>query len=117
MKKRDKLLLLLVPLLIVIWNSYFPAWMMTGTFVSNNAEPVLDGPNPKDTLVLFENHTFISGAWGKGEYKVTGYSIKFTYLYSIGTAGFNTHIDRPYFIGTPRIMLNTDLGYYYKKVN
>ena len=111
---------LIVPLLCVIllfiWNNYYPKWTIAGTYVSNNSEPILEGPSSIDTLVLFKNGTFKNGAWGTGDFKIKGGDIEFSYQYEYGKAGFHTSIDRFLFVGKPRISLDYDLGYYYKKV-
>ena len=115
--KKANLLLLAIILLILAWNNYYPKWTLTGTFVSNNETPVLEGPSSIDTLILYDDGTFINGAWGKGEYEIDGDEIHFTYDYSFGKAGFRSHLDRAFFIWKPRISLNTDLRYYYRKIN
>ena len=79
--------------------------------MSNNSEPILEGPSSIDTLVLFKN-----GAWGTGDFKIRGGEIEFSYKYEYGKAGFHTNIERYLFVGKPRISLDSDLGYYYKKV-
>jgi len=114
MKKANPILII-ASILLVIWNNYYPTWIIAGIYVSNNNGPVLEGPSSIDTLALFENGTFKNGAWGEGTYEIEGNEIDFTYEYSMGKAGYRTHIDRSLFIWKPRISLNTDLQYYYKK--
>ena len=90
---------------------------MEGTYISNNTEPVLEGPSSVDTLFLNRDGTFRSGSWGPGEYEINGDNIHFKYEYSHGKANYHSTINRYYFIGTPRILLNSDLGFYYTKTD
>lgn len=113
--KKANLILILAILLLIVWNNYYPKWILTGNYVSNNTEPVLEGPSSIDTLTLYENGTFKNAAWGKGTYEIKGNEISFTYDFKMGKAGYRSHIDRAFFIWKPRILLNSDLRYYYKK--
>ncbi|MCB9359872.1 MAG: hypothetical protein H6587_10350 [Flavobacteriales bacterium] len=101
---------------LIFWNNFFPMWILSGTYVSNNPEPIIEGPSSIDTLVLFKNGTFKNGAWGSGDFQIKGAEIEFSYEYIFGKAGYHTSIDRFLFVGKPRISLNSDLNYYYKKV-
>ncbi|MEM6297757.1 MAG: hypothetical protein AAF740_03610 [Bacteroidota bacterium] len=113
--KKKGLILFLVTLLLVLWNSYFPTWLLTGTYVSNNNQPILEGPTSTDTLTLYSDGTFKNGAWGTGTYTVDWDKIDFSHSYSMRTAGFQSTIDRTFLIWKPRFSLNRDLGYYYEK--
>lgn len=100
---------------LIIWNNFFLVWIMSGTYISNNSKPILEGPNGIDTLVLNRDGTFESG-WANGKWGVEKGGFKASYSYTFGKAGFSRSVYRPFFIGKPRISLFKDLNYYYKKV-
>ena len=89
--------------------------IMTGTYVSNNSEPILEGPSGIDTLILNGDGTFESG-WANGKWRIENGNFEATYSYSFGKAGFSRSIYRPFFIGQPRISIFKDLNYYYRKI-
>jgi hypothetical protein len=115
-----KVLPVLIPfLLLIVWNTYFPASLIDGKYISNNLnQPILEGPNSIDTLFLLKNKTFRNGAWESGTYRIKRNRIDFLYNYSFNQTVhkgiFSTIIRRKYFIGKLQIMLNSDLGYYYE---
>ena len=88
---------------------------MVGTYVSNNEQPILEGPSGIDTLKLFSDGSYESG-WSEGKWTIDNGQLSLSYFYTYGTAGFHAAIERPFFLGTPRIYLNRDLRYYYKKI-
>jgi hypothetical protein len=87
-----------------------------GTYVSNNNEPVLEGPKGIDTLILLENGKYKNRTWGEGHYKISGDKIHFMINYPNGKMNYHSSFSRPYLIGPPQILLNYDLGYFYHKV-
>lgn len=89
---------------------------MKGTFVSNNTGPIMEGPKSVDTLKLYEDGTFQNNSWGKGTYLINGDEIHFRYSYELGTARYTSSLNRKFLIGSPRIKLNSDLGFYYEKI-
>lgn len=112
-----KALIILAPLGLIVWNNYYPTWLMQGTYVSNNTHPILEGPSGIDTLILNADGSFNSSTWVKGKWKIDQGNWEATYQYTYGTAGFSSSIYRPFFLGTPRINLNRDLKFYYRKIN
>ncbi len=96
--------------------------MVAGVYVNhyNGSRPTIaDMPDEADTLVLFQNGKFHSGFYGKGtyqlDYSMWGTSINIQYEYEMGRAALNASINKPLF-GEPRIMLVSDLDYYYIRV-
>lgn len=115
-QKLKRILIILSPIIIlIVWNNFFPTWILTGTYVSNNPHPVLEGPSGIDTLTLYSDGTFTSG-WADGKWIIEDGKWKARYQYTYGTAGYSMPIYRPFFLGTPRIRLDRDLNYYYLKI-
>jgi hypothetical protein len=113
MKSLITFVIIILP--IVIWNNFYPNFLIQGTYISNNSHPILEGPSSIDTLTIYNDGTFKCKAWGKGTYTIKGSEIEFNYYYELGKAGFHTSITRPFFIGKPRISLFQDLEFYYIK--
>ncbi len=108
-------------ILIYIFNNFFTESMITGTYISNNNQSVLEGPNGMgEKLFLLEDNKFKSDTWGNGTYELKysfkGTTIDLTYNYEFGKAGFVTYIDRNYFFGNPKILLDKDLKFYFAKI-
>lgn len=114
--KRIVLLLMITFFSLILWNNFFPEAIITGTYISNNSEPLLEGPASIDTLTLFKNGKYINRTWGKGTYEINGNEIHFIIQYPHGEMNYYSSFSRPYFIGPPQIVLNYDLGYFYRKV-
>ncbi|MDF9795361.1 hypothetical protein OKW21_000624 [Catalinimonas alkaloidigena] len=116
MTKRLLLMFLVLIGFLVFWNNFYPRFSVEGVYVSNNTRPIIEGPKSIDTLTIYSNGTFENGSWGKGEYSIDGDQIHFDITYDYGKFGFNTYLSRTYFIGSPKIQLDSDLGFYYEKI-
>jgi len=95
--------------------------MITGEYVSNNAQSLLEGPGRRgEKLFLLEDNKFKSDTWGNGTYKLKytfgGTRIDLTYNYEFGKASYHTSINRSYFFGKPQILLDKDLEFYFEKI-
>lgn len=108
---------------LLYWKDCLSVWCIHGKYVNNNTEPITDGPaqiqSRVDTLTLNEDGTFDCKTWGEGTYEVTSIrgikTIDFSYKYDMGNAGFETYMVKPFF-RNPRIILNSDLGFYFEKI-
>ena len=95
-----------------------------GVYINNNTEPILEGPNSIkhgfDTLRIYSNNRFVNKSWGVGNYQIKNGILKteidFSYKYELGHAGYSTKITKPIF-GEYKIWLNSDLNFYYTKIN
>ena len=114
--KRIFLLLVIIIFCLVIWNNFFPKPLVVGTYISNNKEPLLEGPKGIDTLILLENGKYKNRTWGEGYYNIDGSEIHFIIHYPHGEMNYYSSFSSPYFIGPPQLLLNYDLGYFYRKV-
>jgi len=102
-----------------VYDNFYPQSILLGVYVSNNVEPVLEGPQGIDTLTLNADNTFKCGAWGFGTYDIKGSSIHFSYEYMnmgrMEKAGYTCNLYRPMFFGRIHIELFRDLSYAYIK--
>lgn len=114
--KRVVLVLVIFIVSLIYWNNFFPRALVLGVYVSNNTEPLLEGPKGIDTLILLENGKYKNRTWGEGDYEISGDKIHFIINHPDGKMNYHSYFSRPYFIGPPQIILNYDLGYYYRKV-
>jgi hypothetical protein len=130
--KTDKILIPTVVLFLLFWyiySNYFTKNMIIGTYVK---ERTLDSypevPSGIDTLILFDDGHYESHYYWhrKGTYEIYGEPfatrIELTYYEKIspdgkiGLAGYNSYFTRWWF-SRIRIILNSDLGVYYEKID
>ena len=121
MIKNNKILIICVLLIaFYLFKNFLSENMIAGIYVSNNQQSLLDGPSFGDTLKIYSNNRFESQTWGNGKYKLkhslTGTKIRITYKYEFGNAGYEMNTYRT-FLGKPRIDLDSDLEYYFEKVD
>lgn len=117
MTRKNWLIAVLVFGALYCWNSYYPNFLLAGSYLSNNSTPILEGPTTNEVLILYLDGTFKSQAWGNGTYELDGPEIMFKYVDRMGSSGyFLTSVYRPFFLLLPRISLNQDLNYYFEKV-
>ncbi len=122
MTRRTKIIItvFIILLSIYITKNFFLRTTITGTYISNDKSGLADGPNFGDTLILYDNGKFISDTWGMGTYELnytlTGTELKINYSYQFGGAGYETSIYQPLF-EKPRIIINKDLGTYFRKID
>jgi hypothetical protein len=105
-RKKLPVLLILLTVLTVFYNSYFPKFLVTGKYVANiEDEFATSGVQNGDKLTLSEDGTFQSDSWGNGTYILKGTEITFQYSES----SFRTYFNRSLFYGQPRIIIFRDL--------
>ncbi|MCD2259499.1 hypothetical protein [Psychroserpens luteolus] len=90
----------------IFYNSYFPKFLITGKYVANiEDEFATFGVSNGDQLILNEDGTFQSDSWGTGTYVLKGKEIEFNY----NDGSIHTQFNRPLFFGKPRIIIFRDL--------
>lgn len=99
----------------IIYDNYYTQKMISGRYVYIFPTNIVDGPKTGDYLLLKENGTFESTTWENGTYKIIGSKLALKYKYEMGEAAFECGIYRPFFFGTPRISIESDLDYYFQK--
>jgi hypothetical protein len=70
--EREKIFKFFIGVIILgyIFNNFFTEVMITGEYVSNNTESVLEGAGRSgEKLFLLEDNKFKSDTWGNGTYK------------------------------------------------
>ena len=107
-KKRYALLLLIV--FIFIYNTFFPTYLITGSYISNIEDSFASrGINNNEDLEILNDGTFKSDSWGEGTWKlehgINGTRIDFDFE----DESFNTYFYRRFFFSKPRIVIFRDL--------
>ncbi|RZK58781.1 MAG: hypothetical protein EOO91_07260 [Pedobacter sp.] len=118
MKLRTFIALFILTFVVIsiIYDNFYTKSLISGRYIYNYEE-TLEGPNKGDNLLLKQNGEFESDTWGKGTYKINGTRLNLSYSYSYGQAAYECSIYRPYFWGKPRISINSDLGYFFEKID
>ncbi len=106
-------------------NGKYTNQELIGTYVNNYGEVTPsyiippEAPRIIDTLILLKNESFISDAFGKGDYKTyeMNGSLYVHLTYEGGKVGYSLVV-RPkgLFGGVPVLKINSDGNYYYKKI-
>lgn len=99
----------------IIYDNFYTQKMISGRYAYNFPSNIVDGPKTGEYLLLKDNGTFESTTWGNGMYEINGSKLALKYKYEMGEAAFDCGIYRPFFFGTPRISIQSDLDYYFKK--
>ena len=99
MIKNNKILIICVLLIaFYLFKNFLSESMISGTYVSNNQQSLVDGPSFGDTLKIYSNNRFESQTWGNGKYKLkhspTATKIRITYKYEFRNAGYEMNIYR-----------------------
>ena len=119
-RNNKALIICAVIIVLYLFKNLLTEKMISGTYVSNNKQSLIDGPSFGDTLKIYDNNRFESQTWGKGTYELkhslVGTKIDLIYKYEYGNAGYEMNIYRT-FLGIPRIDLDRDLEYYFEKVD
>lgn len=112
-KKRYTLIIVTLITITFLYNSFFPKFLVVGTYKSSIKDPfATNGIENGEILTLNSDNTFISETWGNGTYTLKGSRINF----SFNNEGYSTYFYRPYFFGTPRIVIFRDLNSEYIKI-
>lgn len=116
--KLKQIILFLVILFIGIsigFDNYYPQNSIVGNYIYNFPISTVDGPNEGDQLLLKNNGIFNSKTWGQGTYMISGSRLKL--FYNSNKSDFECNFYRPFFWGKPRIKINSDLNYYFSKID
>jgi len=119
MIKTQLKIIFIIGLIFSIYYILFllPTTRITGTYVSNNKKPIHEGPRSIDTLYIYNDGTFKNGCWKQGTYTIKEDRIQFHYKSDFGMAGFECILDRQFYLAAPRIILDPDYIYFYKKID
>ena len=103
-------IVLLIMGLIIIYNTYFPSWLVTGKYTSSIEDSfATDGIEDNESLELFNDGTFKGDTWGEGTWKLE-HGFKGTRIeFSFGHEGYYTYLYRRMFFSKPRIVIFRDL--------
>jgi hypothetical protein len=105
-------------LLRMTYCSYCTVRDMAGVYVNINYQygncPA-ETPCEIDTLILRHDLSFYNKYWGNGTYELSFQSITFSYEEMGIKAGYSANVKRDLW-GNPKIMLNSDMNQYYKKI-
>lgn len=114
---RSKLILTLIAFIVMVvaYNNIFSNKMISGKYIYSFPDSNPEGPREGDYLKLEEDGTFKSDTWGEGTYKISGNEIHFSYEH--GRAGYHSYVDRYFFFGAPRLMVDLDMNYYFEKTS
>lgn len=112
-KKYYVLVIISVVVIAFFYNSFFPKFLIVGTYESHISNPfATHGISHGETLILKEDNTFVSQTWGPGTYTLSGSRIDLFFNNEV----YSTYFYRPYFFGTPRIVIFKDLNSEYVKI-
>jgi hypothetical protein len=111
MKVKKRYIASLIVGLIFVLNTYFPSWLITGSYTSNIVDPFASGGiNNIEKLEIYDNGTFKGDTWGQGtwnlEHGLKGTRIDFTF----NNESYNTYFYRRMFFNKPRIVIFRDLN-------
>lgn len=114
MKFKKRYGIILAMGLLFIFNSYYPSWLITGSYTSSISNTfATNGIENNEKLELFEDGTFKGDSWGEGtwqlEHGLKGTEIKFTFG-AFNEEGFSSYFYRKLFFSKPRIVLFRDLN-------
>jgi hypothetical protein len=104
-------------ILSMVYDNFYPNWIISGQYIYEFPISCAEGPSNGDILILKENGHFESDTWGNGTFEINGSTLDLSYAYELGNAEFQCSIYRPLFWGSPRINMDRDLRYYFKKIN
>lgn len=120
--EKKVLFLLLIVMFLIGYDFPISKNGIVGTYVNNNFNETpfyAEIPYIKDTLILNANNTFKSNYYGNGTYKLNSgifrNELSISYNYSMGKAGARFILKNKIF-SFKKIMLVSDLDYYYEKI-
>lgn len=95
----------------LIYNTYYPSWLITGSYTSNIDDPFATGGiEDNENLEIFNDGTFKGDTWGKGTWRLE-HGMRATRIeFSFYNEGYNTYFYRRYFFSKPRIVIFRDLN-------
>ncbi len=111
MKIKKRYIALFIIGFIFIYNSYYPSWLITGSYTSSINDPfATDGIGDNESLEIFNDGTFKGDTWGAGTWKLE-HEFKGTRIeFRFNNEGNNTYFYRRMFFSKPRIVIYRDLN-------
>ena len=111
MKIKKRYIALLSIGLIFVLNTYFPSWLITGSYTSSVVDPFATGGiDNNEKLEIYSDGTFKGDTWGQGTWKLE-HGLKGTRIdFSFNNEGYNTYFYRRMFFSKPRIVIFRDLN-------
>ena len=108
-KKRDIVLLIIG--FAFIYDSYYPSWLITGSYKSHVSDTFATGGiEDNETLEIFSDGSFKADSWGDGTWKLE-HRFKGTRIYfKFKNEGVSTYFYRRMFFSKPRIEIFRDLN-------
>jgi hypothetical protein len=114
-----KIVIIVFLCLTFLYNTYFPSWLIVGSYksnvetASNNVMRIYNN----ESLEIYEDGTFTEDFWGKGTWKLE-HGFKGTdIIFEYGDESIHTYFYRRMFFSKPRIVLIRDLGTEFRKIN
>ena len=116
MKIKKRYIALLIVGLMFISNTYFPSWLITGTYTSSIDDSfATSGIDDNESLEIFNDGTFKGDTWGEGTWKLE-HGFRGTRIdFSFDNESYNTYFYRRMFFSKPRIVIFRDLNSFCKK--
>tara|TARA_B100001173_G_C15842857_1_gene485399 strand:- start:388 stop:741 length:354 start_codon:yes stop_codon:yes gene_type:complete len=111
MKIKKRYIALLIVGLMFISNTYFPSWLITGTYTSSIDDSfATSGIDDNESLEIFNDGTFKGDTWGEGTWKLE-HGFRGTRIdFSFDNESYNTYFYRRMFFSKPRIVIFRDLN-------
>jgi len=116
LKLQKRYIALLIFGALFIYNTYFPSWLITGSYTSWVDDSFgTDGIKDNENLLIYSNGTFKGGAWGKGTWKLEHGFSGTRIIFSSNNEGHSTYFYRSMFFSKPRIVIFSDLNSEFRK--
>ena len=111
MKIKKRYIFLLIICLTYIFNVYFPAWLITGSYTSSVEDTFATwGIDDNEKLEIYSDGTFKGDSWGEGTWKLE-HGFKGTRIdFRFDDSGVHTSFYRRMFFSKPRIVIFRDLN-------
>ena len=111
MKIKKRYIAFLTIGLIFTFNTFFPSWIITGTYTSDIVNSfATSGIDNNENLEIYNDGTFKGDSWGKGTWKLE-HSFKGTRIdFKFDNEIFSTYFYRRFFFSKPRIIIYRDFN-------
>jgi hypothetical protein len=97
--------------LIFLFNTYYPSWLITGTYTSSVVDQfATDGININEKLEINSDGTFRGDSWGHGTYELEHGLRGTTIDFKFSNEWYSTYFYRRMFFSKPRIVIFRDLN-------
>ena len=98
-------------------SCYIPEKDMIGSYISNDREPRAEFPDYGEKLHLLADGTYEAGSLGVGNWRMQGRELQMLEGKHGRIVGYYRSVRRRWIIGPPKIILNSDMGTFYEKVD